>query len=187
MIKSSLSHLIVLEMGSLWVLLRYESCKHGALQANISLVFGWKDICTAVQNSVTWQHDYSVMVSIDSQLGSLKLPWRKTSRRGRKMQPFRESVSFGPIMHRKERLSWVKACTPFGSLVVNVTWPAASSYWSYSFLATMDCVPWNRESEWTLPWVAFVTDRRKETMTEQPSASQWGRPCFLLTLKRTHH
>lgn len=95
--------------------------------------------------------------------GSLKSPWRQISRQGGKTHPFHELC--GPVVHRKERLSWVKTFIPFGFLTLDVTWPAASCSSCSNFLANGPCTLelWKENSSWDRP----------------PPASRGERPCLI--------
>lgn len=128
--------------------------------------FSFFDERTFVWQYGTVSHDnvMTVWCFFHPPFGSLKSPWRQISRQGGKTHPFHELC--GPVVHRKERLSWVKTFIPFGFLTVDVTWPAASRSSCSNFLATMDHVPGNCESEWALPYVAFVTERRTGVETD---------------------
>lgn len=132
------------------------------------LLYGSTEQC---HMTMWWQWDGF----FDPHFGSLKSPWRQISRQGGKTHPFHELC--GPIVHRKERLSWVKTFIPFGFLTVVVTWPAASRSSCSNFLATMDHVPRTCESEWALSYVAFATERRTVAETDHHQQAEEGDLC----------
>lgn len=111
----------------------------------------------------------------DPHFGRLKSPWRQISRQGGKTHPFHEL--WGPVVHRKERLSWAKTFMPFGFLTVAVTWPAASrSSCSNSWPRwSMYLGPVSQNE----PFLTLLLSRKENRSWDRPSpASRRGRPCL---------